>query len=208
VTIEAWLLFVATEAALCVSPGPAVMTVVSQGVAYGARSGVWACLGVLAANALYFAVSATGLFAVAVAWYEVFFLIKWFGAAYLIWLGATMWRAASLAGDREPIGDAARRLRPTGRALARGFAVQISNPKTLLFFGALLPQFIDPQREVGLQIAIFGGTSIAIEFLILTGYVTFGARAAQYAQTSRWIGRIGGSLLIGAGAGLAVLRRA
>ena len=168
-------------------------------------------MGVLSANALYFAVSATGLFAVVVAWYELFFLIKWVGAVYLVWLGVQMWRKAAPDPNGNHVGnDGVPDSEPTataGRALRRGFAVQISNPKTLLFFGALLPQFIDSQREVGIQIAILGATSIAIEFAILAGYATLGARAARYAQASRWIGRIGGSLLIGAGAGLAALRR-
>jgi homoserine/homoserine lactone efflux protein len=205
--IETWLLFVVAEAVLCLSPGPAVLTVVSQGVSGGARSGVWASLGVLAANALYFAVSATGLFAVAVAGYELFFLIKWIGAVYLVWLGVQMWRTASVDAD-EAQGESDSQPPPSaGRPLLRGFIVQISNPKTLLFFGALLPQFIDAQRAVGVQVAILGLTSIAIEFVVLAGYATIGARAAQYAQASRWIDRVGGSLLIGAGAGLAVLRR-
>ncbi|MFP8880489.1 MAG: LysE family transporter [Myxococcota bacterium] len=206
-TIGAWLFFVATESVLCLSPGPAVLTVVSQGVSYGFRSGVWTSVGVLSANVLYFGVSATGLFAVAVAWVELFFLIKWVGAAYLIWLGVQMWRTASM----DPVGNQgppeSQRAATAGRALLRGFVVQLSNPKTLLYFGALLPQFIDARREVGMQIAILGATSIVVEFAILTGYATLGARAARYAQTSRWVGRIGGSLLIGAGAGLAALRR-
>ena len=191
--IETWLLFVVTEAVLCLSPGPAVLTVVSQGVSGGARSGVWVGLGVLAANALYFAVSATGLFAVAVAGYELFFLIKWIGAVYLVWLGVQMWRTASVDAD-EAQGESDSQPTPSaGRPLLRGFVVQISNPKTLLFFGALLPQFIDAQRAVGVQVAILGLTSIAIEFVVLAGYATIGARAAQYAQASRWIGRVGGS---------------
>lgn len=205
--IEAWLLFVVTEAVLCCSPGPAVLTVVSQGVSHGVRSGVWASLGVLAANALYFAVSATGLFAVAVAWYELFFLIRWIGAGYLVWLGVRMWRTASVDAVAIQSKPGSRLPPPAGRALLRGFMVQISNPKTLLFFGALLPQFIDAQRAVGVQLAILAGTSIAIEFVVLAGYATIGAGAAQYTQASRWVGRVGGSLLIGAGAGLAALRR-
>ena len=203
--IEAWLLFVVTEAVLCCSPGPAVLTVVSQGVSQGARSGIDASLGVLAANAMYFAISATGLLAIAIQWYELFFWIKWIGAVYLIWLGVRMWRTASRESVRTPIRGRAGE--PVRRALLRGFAVQISNPKTLLFFGALLPQFVDAQRDIGVQIAILGVTSIAIEFAVLAAYATLGARAAHCAQASLWIDRAGGSLLIGAGVGLAALRR-
>src|SRR5205085_8411867 len=86
-TLETWVLFTLTEAALCVTPGPAVLLVLSQGLTRGTRASVAANLGILTGNACYFALSATGLGAVLVASYEVFSLIRWLGAAYLVWLG-------------------------------------------------------------------------------------------------------------------------
>ena len=121
----------------------------------------------MAANALYFAISATGLFAVLLAWYEVFFLVKWVGAAYLVWLGVRSWRSSPAAAELVPLGT---------RSTLQGFVVQISNPKTLLFFGALLPQFVDVSDPVGFQLAILGATSIAIEFVVLAGYASLGSR--------------------------------
>lgn len=179
------------------------MTVVSQALARGARFGLWAAVGVLLGNALYFGLSATGVLALLVRWYAVFFWIKWAGAAYLVWLGIQSWRKASGPIDVAPPG-------PVAHAAARGLAVQVSNPKTPLFFGALLPHFLNPEGPLALQIAILGVTSIAIEFGVLASYSFAGSRAARLAGTPRyrtWVERVGGSLLIRADAGLAAIRR-
>ncbi len=218
---EIWLLFVATETALCLTPGLAVLTVVSHGINRGTSAGLCAATGVLLANGLCFAISATGLFALLIAWHEVFLLVKWLGAAYLIWTGIQSWRGHStqstespptpVPADRAELRHASRPASQEGwRAGRRGFAVQATNPKTLLFFGALLPQFIDPSGAVGLQFAILGATSIAIEFCVLAMYSALANRASGFARqpnVATWLDRVSGTLLIAAGAGLATIRR-
>ena len=89
-SLETWLLFCVTETILCFTPGPAVMLVVTFALTRNARAGVDASFGILAANAAYFVLSATSLGAALVASWELFSLIKWLGAAYLVWLGAHM----------------------------------------------------------------------------------------------------------------------
>jgi homoserine/homoserine lactone efflux protein len=201
--LELWLAFCATEAALCFTPGPAVLFVVSCAMTRGARAGLAAALGILAGNTFYFALSATGIAAVIVASSWLFSLLKWAGAAYLVWLGVRMLlqRAA-----RTPAPSSAPQ--PARRAFARGFVVQAANPKALVFFVALLPQFIDAAAPVGRQLFVLGASSLAIECTVLALYVALAVRTRRLAG-ARWAGpleRVGGGFLVAAGARLALLR--
>jgi threonine/homoserine/homoserine lactone efflux protein len=205
-TLEAWLLFCATEVVLCLSPGPAVLLVISLSLGRGGRAGLHATLGILAVNALWFALSATSLAAILVASWQVFFVVKWVGAAYLVFLGVRMVirgaRATPGAGPEEPHGHR--------RAFARGVVIQGANPKTLLFFTALLPQFIDPAGPVGTQVMVLGASSVLIELTVLALYVATCHRVRRVVDTPRFaapLERVGGVLLVGAGVGLAAIRR-
>lgn len=201
-TLETWLLFCMTETVLCLIPGPAVLYVVSVALGRGARPGIGATLGILAGNALYFVLSATGVAAVIVASSSLFNALKLAGAAYLVWLGVRM----LLARRGEPAATAV--VATTARkTFLRGFLVQTGNPKALVFFIALLPQFIDPERAVGWQILVLGVSSVLIEFLVLGAYAVAAVRAKQLAGTllGGALERIGGGLLVVAGARLAFL---
>jgi threonine/homoserine/homoserine lactone efflux protein len=208
VTWQIWLLFVATEGVLSLTPGPAVLFVLSQAIRRGPGKSVWASWGILTANAMYFVLSATSLGAVIVASYRLFFLIKWAGAAYLVYLGLLSFFGKSSVMSL-PEGNSDPR---SGRKVLRdGFFLQAANPKALLFFTAILPQFIEAHQNVALQILILGVTSILVEFTILFSYGQLAGRALATARNPRFekvTNRIAGSLLIGAGAGLAALRRA
>jgi homoserine/homoserine lactone efflux protein len=200
-SIEAWIAFCVTEAVLCLTPGPAVLFVVSVAMARGGRAGIAGALGILAANALYFAVSATGVAAVIVASSQLFTVLKWAGAAYLVWVGLRMLFSRSRA-------PAVVSPQPVSRSFVRGFVVQAANPKALVFFVALLPQFIDSEGSVGLQVVVLGASSVLIELLVLSAYVALTVRArrvagAQWAQT---LERVGGGLLVATGARLALVR--
>lgn len=203
-TLGTWAFFMATEIVLCLTPGPAVLFVVSQGLRYGGRRSAWGNLGILSANALYFLLSAIGLGAALSASYELFLAIRYAGAAYLIYLGITTilgkGRALSPSSGEET-GERGRRL------LARGFVLQAANPKAILFFTALLPQFLRPDRAVAPQIAILGVSSIAAEFLVLAAYGFFAGRLSSFAREPRFATathRVAGGLLVAAGAGLAL----
>jgi threonine/homoserine/homoserine lactone efflux protein len=204
-----WWLFVPTEALLCLTPGPAVLLVLATALRAGGRRSIASSLGILAANAVYFLISATSLGALLIASYRLFFLIKWIGAAYLVILGIR-----TMLGAREPLVPAAElsaKAESFRRRFANGFLLQMSNPKALIFFTALLPQFIDTRFPVAWQVAILGVTSELIEFCVLLGYGLAAGRAAQLARQPRyaaWTNRLSGGMLIGAGAGLAMIRRA
>jgi homoserine/homoserine lactone efflux protein len=206
VSLELWLAFCVTEAVLCFVPGPAVLFVVSGAMTRGTRAGLAAAIGILAGNTFYFALSATGIAAVIVASSWLFALLKWTGAAYLVWLGLCMlFHRAASPGAPPTVATAAR---PTRRSFVRGFVVQAANPKALVFFVALLPQFIDPTAPVGRQIFILGTSSVLIEFAVLALYVALAVRTRRLAG-ERWSGsleRVGGGFLVAAGARLALLR--
>jgi threonine/homoserine/homoserine lactone efflux protein len=202
VTLESWLLFCATDLVLSLTPGPAVMLVVSLGMTRGSRAGVRAGLGILTANALYFTLSATGIGALLLASWHVFFLVKWLGAAYLAWVGAGMlFRRA----------DPAAPLRAPARGGFRlGFLLNASNPKNLIYFAAILPQFIDPVGSLPSQVGILAVSSVAIELFVLVGYAVLAERAQRFVRTSHahaLVQRMGGFLLIAAAARIAAIRQ-
>jgi threonine/homoserine/homoserine lactone efflux protein len=204
---EVWLLFVMTEAVLSLTPGPAVLYVLSQAIRRGPAKSVWASWGILSANAAYFVLSATSLGAVIVASYKLFFLIKWLGAAYLVYLGIGSFLGKSSVMS---LPEAGADSRSGVRILRDGFFLQGANPKALLFFTAILPQFIDTRYNVVFQILVLGISSIVVEFAILFTYGQLAGRVLATARSPRFeklTNRIAGSLLIGAGVGLARLRR-
>ncbi len=204
---ETWSLFVATEAVLCFTPGPAVLLVLSQALSRGAAKSVLSTCGILAANGFYFVLSATSLGALLAASHKLFSAIKWIGAAYLVYLGlsALFNKASVLVVPQENP-----RAAGNARLFLNGFTLQAANPKALVFFTALLPQFVDPARPVTLQVAILGVSSIVVEFWILLGYGVLAGKATGFARQPRFAAvtnRIAGALLIGAAAGLASLSR-
>ena len=204
---EVWLLFVVTEAVLSMTPGPAVLYVLSQAIRRGPAKSVWGSWGILSANAMYFVLSATSLGAVIVASYKLFFLIKWLGAAYLVYLGIGSFLGKSSVMS---LPEAGADSRSGVRILRDGFFLQGANPKALLFFTAILPQFIDTRHNIAFQILVLGISSIVVEFAILFTYGQLAGRVLATARSPRFekvTNRIAGSLLIGAGVGLARLRR-
>jgi homoserine/homoserine lactone efflux protein len=205
-TFETWLLFLVMETALSLSPGPAVFYVVSQGIRAFPRA-VPATLGILSANACYFALSATSLGALIAASARFFTIAKWAGAAYLIYLGIKSLRSAAASHSIALTGTAApaEREAPDRRQIYLGaLTLQLSNPKALLFFLALLPQFIDTQRAVAPQMLILAATSMLPEFCILLayGWLAHGAAhaSARFGVTrsmNQWLAWVEGVGLLG-----------
>jgi homoserine/homoserine lactone efflux protein len=204
-TFETWALFAITETALSFTPGPAVLLVLSHGLTRGTGPSIHANLGILSGNACYFVLSATGLGAVLLASYELFSAIRWLGAAYLIWLGVRAFLGTSTV---LAVGQAA--ATSPVRTWMHGFVLQAANPKALVFFVALLPQFIDPRGSVVTQVAILGVTSVVIEFFVLLAYGALAGRLTSIAARPRFqtlANRLAGAMLVGAGVSVAIQRR-
>lgn len=217
-------LFALTEALLSLTPGPAVLLVVGLSMRQGFRIGFMATLGILATNAVFFTLSALGVGALILASATLFTILKWIGAAYLVYLGIGMiaplarrlWRerGAEAAGGSGLDLNAARRSAPAApqgalRSFWRGFSLQASNPKNLAFFVAILPQFVTPEANVALQMVVLGVVSVLLELPILVAY---GAASAFSACLMRerlieWIEGIGGGVLVGLGGALAASQR-
>jgi homoserine/homoserine lactone efflux protein len=205
-TVHAWALFCMTETLLCLSPGPSALLVISLALTRGQAAAFSSIGGVLGANALYFALSASGLIALHSLSAEVFLTIKWAGAAYLIWLGMRMVVRSFSGGGTErtlPAGVSGR------RAVWQGFVTQGANPNLLIYFTAILPQFVDPAYPLPGQVAILACSSFLIEVTILSAYAALASRAGLRVPTRFRLAaeRIGGGLLVAAGAGLASVRR-
>jgi Putative threonine efflux protein len=205
-TLETWLLYVAACLAATLTPGPAVLATMSVGLRNGVPSATWTAFGVATANIIWIALSVAGLSAVMATSTTLFLVLKWTGAAYLIYLGLRLiLRRSSAAGA-----VAASRPLALRAAFTRGFVVQITNPKAMIFFGALFPQFITPGQVSMGHYVILTVTLFAIEWLVLTGYGTLAAQGSRLAGGARWAtvtDKTSGALLIGAGLGLAAIRR-
>ena len=197
---DTYWLYVLAEAALSLSPGPAVMLVIACGLTYGARRSIHATLGILSANAIYFAISATALGALLVASQAFFVAVKWLGAAYLVYIGlsALFGRPSPLTVTRDDRSGGA----PRALYLS-GLTLQLANPKTLVFFASILPQFVDPRLPVGPQMAWLAAGSIVPEFFILGGYGYLASRAARLTgdpRFARLTERLAGALVLAAAA--------
>lgn len=197
---DTYWLYVLAEVALSLSPGPAVMLVIACALTWGARRSLYATLGILGANAIYFAISATALGAVLVASRTFFTAVKWLGAAYLVYIGVS-----ALFGRPSPITIARAEGSgggPGGLFLS-GLTLQLANPKTLVFFASILPQFVDPRLAIGPQMAWLAFGSIVPEFLILAGYGYLASRAARLTRDprfARYTEQTAGVLVLGAAA--------
>jgi len=198
--------FAVTEFLLCLTPGPAVLLVVSQGLRGGFKSSQRGILGVLAGNAIFFLLSALGLGALLMSSAALFQIIKWAGAAYLVFIGLKM----LLTKGSKTNSDLSIETKPSMKLFSEGLVTQLSNPKAIVFFSALLPQFLTPDGGVLEQFAILGIVSLGIELCVLLTYGWAAERGGRFILRGRFsvlTDRIAGGFLIGAGLGLVVSRR-
>jgi threonine/homoserine/homoserine lactone efflux protein len=195
------ILFALMELVLCLTPGPAVLLVISQAMRRGFRASFRGALGILAGNSLYFALSAVGLGALLLASARVFDALRWFGAAYLVLIGLKM-----IFTRKEPETGAPQ---TEERSFVQGLVTQLANPKAVVFFTALLPQFVDPKAgALPFQFLILGVISIFIELPVLCAYGFLADRGRElYGRHGKWVERAAGGFLVAAGLKLAATRR-
>ena len=206
--LQTWLAFFAACWVISLSPGAGAIASMSSGLNYGFRRGYWNAVGLQLALALQIAIVAAGGGAILATSELAFAVIKWFGVVYLAYLGWKQWRA--------PVGELAdaSAVRPLGRPLSlvlRGFVVNASNPKAIVFILAVLPQFLDPARPLLTQYLLMAATMIGVDLLVMAGYTGLAARVLRLLRTprqQRLLNRTFASLFVAAAGLLALVRRA
>ncbi|HEV2082360.1 MAG TPA: LysE family translocator [Brevundimonas sp.] len=169
--------FLTVMAVMAVTPGPANLFSVANGMARGRAAALPAVLGMSAATLVWFGAAALGLGALVTAFPQVFRGVAWAGALYVAWLGVkSLWSGVRPLSAATPAAPAPR----LGRGpFSDGFLVQIANPKAILFFTAVLPPFMDPARSAGPQLALFALATVGMDFVTMTAYGLGGAALAR-----------------------------
>ena len=205
--LSVWITYLVATVILSVSPGPGVFSSLAAGLNHGFRRGLWNAVGMQVANFTLMAFVSVGLGALLLASEALFEAVKWGGVAYLVYLGIATWRSPPHRFD-------ARADLPRGRdsreVFRKGFLVNITNPKGIIFYAAVLPQFIDVARPQFLQYAILGVTTLVVDLVVMAGYIGLAARVLAVLKDAshlRWVNRILGGAFVAAGLALAAFRR-
>ncbi len=197
--------FTALTVVASITPGPAVLLVMAHGLKGGFVPSLKASLGVQAGNAIYLTLSAIGLGAILAASETLFHAVKWIGAGYLVYLGLRSIanaRAAAPTGGREPV---------LARPFSQATMAQLANPKSVLFFGALMPQFLQMGHALVPQYLAFALICFVVEMPVLAFYGWVAARGRGLFASPRsiaWRERLSGGALIAVGASIAAIRTA
>lgn len=195
-SFDLWLAYLVTVLAFMVTPGPSHLLMLSNSMTHGVRRSLATAAGDLAANALQMLAAGLGLAAILVASQHALNVVKWLGVAYLLWMGLRMWRHAS---DTLKTHRAA--ATPSAKALwLQGFLTSAANPKAVVFFAALFPQFIDPTLPFVPQFLALSVTYLLVDGLFLSGY---GISASWIASKLKegatvFVYRLGSVFLVGA----------
>src|SRR5579871_2907638 len=202
-SLELYAAYLVACLVVIIVPGPTVTLILANGIRHGTRAGLLNVLGTQIGLAIMIGIVGIGLTSMIEAMGHWFDWVRLAGAAYLVWLG---WKMIRSSGD---MGDGKVPRTPRGGFVMQGTMVALSNPKTLLFFGAFFPQFIDPARDHGTQILIMGVTAMLFAAISDSTYALASGRAGRMlsARRVRWMTRASGGFLIGGGVWLALSRR-
>lgn len=204
--LHLFLAYCFAVAILVLMPGPIVTLVVANSLSHGSRSGLATVAGASIGNAILLGATAVGLVAFFALLSEIFEIVRWVGALYLIWLGVKAWRAHG--GEGLTVVPAIKRCSRT--VFLQGFLIAITNPKAIVFYIAFLPQFIDSHLAAGPQLLAMIGTMIVMALLSDSVYALLAGRARAWFTTParlRLQSRITATLLIGIACGLLLARR-
>jgi threonine/homoserine/homoserine lactone efflux protein len=201
-SLELYLAYVLACAVIAVIPGPTVTVIVANSLAHGSRAGLLNVAGTQLGLGLMMAILVVGLSSVIAAMAWLFDWLRWAGAAYLVWLGAQLLRSP------EMLHQESAKTAPRGGFLLQGFLVLMANPKALLWFGAFIPQFVDPTGNYVAQTILLGATAMAVALVSDGAYAVVTGRAGAFLSRKRirLVSRLSGGFLIGGGIWLALTR--
>jgi len=203
VSPQLYAAFVAATVVLILIPGPNVALIVANSLAHGSRYGLITVAGTSSAMVVQLALTVLGMTTLLGALANGFEALRWIGVAYLVYLGIKAWRAPAV--DLTKVRAERRSLRAI---YMRGFLVSLTNPKTLLFYGAFLPQFVTPGVSLTTQLALLSGTFLVVAIVLDGAWALLAARFGKaLAVNGRLRNRLTGALLLGAGVGLALARK-
>lgn len=202
--IDQLLVFLTVTLLVSASPGPVMLSTMANGGMYGVRHAAWGMAGATLGNLILITLSFIGMALVLKSSNTLFVALQWAGAAYLVWLGIKM--AQQPVAMEQTSGKAAR-----ARALplfAKSVGIALSNPKGLIYFGALFPQFISPDYALFNQLALMVTIFVCIDLVWMLIYARGGSFVVSWLrspQQRRGFNRVAGSALIGAGVLMALL---
>ncbi|TFZ08327.1 LysE family translocator [Ramlibacter humi] len=204
------LLFFPVAVLMALAPGPNNFCALNNGIRQGVVAALVGTIGRVVAFAIFLAISAIGLGAMLLASETAFNVLKWIGAVYLFWLGLRAWRSKDSLGLDEQAEAAAAPVRPMRSLVLQEFLLGISNPKAVLLFAAIFPQFIDAAQPAAHQFLVLGATYLAAEFVSSLVY-GLGGRQLRRVITSRKgaqrLNKATGGFFIGAGGVLLAAHR-
>ena len=192
---EIWLTYFATVLAFMITPGPSHLLMLSNSMTHGFRRSLVTAVGDLTANALQMLAAGLGSAAILVASQNALTVVKWFGVAYLVWMGVRMWRHA---GNAKSTSNAARSA-SLAMLWSQGFLTSAANPKAVVFFAALFPQFIDPNSSFIPQFLTLSITYLIVDGAFLSSYGVSASWLASKLKgdTTMKVHRIGSVFLVG-----------
>lgn len=204
-TLELYFAYFAASTILIIVPGPIVSLVIANSLTHGTVQGVVTVGGAQAAILIQLVIVSLGLGSLMALTAEWVQWLRWIGAAYLIWLGVQKWRAEPLLPEERPSRDVR-----GYRLFWQGFLVSMTNPKSLFFFSAFFPQFVNPNAPVAPQLWLLCTTFLVIGIISDSGYAVLAGRARSWLRNRQHVligERVTGSILIGGGLWLALARR-
>ena len=202
ISLDLYFGYVLACALITLIPGPTVTVIIANSLAHGTRAGLLNVAGTQLGLGLMMAILVVGLSSVIAAMGSLFDWLRWAGAAYLVWLGWQLLRSP------EAIAEARSLPAPRGGFVLQGFLVLMANPKALLWFGAFIPQFVDPKGNYVAQIILLGVTAMVVALVSDGAYAVLTGRAGAFLSRKRvrLISRLSGGFLIGGGIWLALTR--